>query len=284
VAHNSSLELLRHRRATAELCDHHLTGPDFADAAPDGQRERLDALVTALSSLPVRQRRAIVMRELEGRSYDEIAARLDTSNGAVRQLLNRARTSIRERLGALIPVELVLRWTELAARTGSSRTLTLAGSGTLAAKISSVILLSAAPVVAVAPMPGGGSHAPATRAASNETATRSAVSAGQRHPQPGSESEQRLRFELAHGRRARAIHGHRELAPGLRHRRNPRRRTPADRRAQLIGSRRGVVAGELAERAVRAPDEHLLAEHALNLGARRAGPGHSVAAAIAAWP
>ena len=34
-----------------------------------------------------RQRQALVMREFEGRSYDEIAARLGASNGAVRQLL-----------------------------------------------------------------------------------------------------------------------------------------------------------------------------------------------------
>ena len=80
----------------------------IARADPDEvHRERLDALVGALLSLPARQRQALVMREFEGRSYDEIATRLGASNGAVRQLLNRARTSIRERLGALIPVDFV---------------------------------------------------------------------------------------------------------------------------------------------------------------------------------
>lgn len=159
IAHNAALQVLRTRRAGTEYREQDGLGCDAAE--PDQRRERLEALVTALESLPARQRQAIVMRELEGRSYDEIASRLETSNGAVRQLLNRARISIRERLGALVPVELVLRWTTMAASTGPSRALTLAGSGALAAKISSAILLSAAPVVATVPISPGVSRAPA---------------------------------------------------------------------------------------------------------------------------
>jgi RNA polymerase sigma factor (sigma-70 family) len=45
--------------------------------------------------LPARQRQAMVLREFEGCSYDEIATRLQASDGAVRQLLNRARTTLR---------------------------------------------------------------------------------------------------------------------------------------------------------------------------------------------
>ena len=60
-------------------------------------------------SLPERQRDAIVMRELEGRSYEEIAARLGASHGAVRQLLNRARHAIRDRVGAITGFEPLLR-------------------------------------------------------------------------------------------------------------------------------------------------------------------------------
>jgi hypothetical protein len=91
------------------------------------------------------------MRELEGRSYDEIALRMGASNGAVRQLMSRARTSIRDRLGTLVPIDLLLRWTPYA---GPSRAVALAGSGALAAKESGAVLMWAAPVVAVAPAPG----------------------------------------------------------------------------------------------------------------------------------
>ena len=36
----------------------------------------------------------LVLRELEGRSYEEIAGTLGVTDGAVRQLLNRARTTL----------------------------------------------------------------------------------------------------------------------------------------------------------------------------------------------
>ena len=150
IAHNSALAMLARRRAGAEYRDDDATA---GAASEEVHRERLDALVGALLSLPARQRQALVMREFEGRSYDEIATRLGASNGAVRQLLNRARTSIRERLGALIPVDLVAQWIATAS-SGPSRAITLAGSGALAAKLSGAVLMSAAPVVAVAPVPG----------------------------------------------------------------------------------------------------------------------------------
>jgi RNA polymerase sigma factor (sigma-70 family) len=171
IAHNSALAIVAGRRAGGEYREHDVIIGAESDRL---RREHLDALVTALASLPARQRRALVMRELEGRSYDEIAARLGASNGAVRQLLNRARASIRERLGALIPVELVTRWMTIAGGASPSRAWTLAGSGALVAKLSGVILMSAAPVVAVAPAPAP-AHRVAKAAAPHVTATRRAT-------------------------------------------------------------------------------------------------------------
>jgi DNA-binding CsgD family transcriptional regulator len=124
------------------------------------ERERFESLVSALLTLPIRQRQALLMRELEGRSYDEIAAQLGASNGAVRQLLNRARASVRERLAALIPVELAFRWASLVGGAAPSGVASLAGSGAFAAKISSAIMLTAMPVVAVAPPPTQASPPP----------------------------------------------------------------------------------------------------------------------------
>jgi len=166
IAHNSALAILAGRRVGAEYSD-----DDASIGAESDQlrREHLDALTRALLSLPARQRQALVMREFEGRSYDEIAARLGASNGAVRQLLNRARASMRERLGTLVPVELLTRWMTTAS-SGPSRALTFAGSGALAAKVSGAILLSAAPVLAVAPVPSARSAPPPARHAANAAA------------------------------------------------------------------------------------------------------------------
>ena len=55
-------------------------------------------LLTALSKIPPQQRQAIVLREFEGRSYNEIAEILGISTSALETLLFRARRSLAEEL------------------------------------------------------------------------------------------------------------------------------------------------------------------------------------------
>ncbi|MGO9820974.1 MAG: RNA polymerase sigma factor [Solirubrobacteraceae bacterium] len=106
IARNSALNLLRTRAARIESsCDRAGVEPGVVEERPS-----IDELTTALRALAPRQREAIVMRGLEGRSYAEIADRLGTSQGAVRQLLNRARNAVRARLAALLPWDGLLRW------------------------------------------------------------------------------------------------------------------------------------------------------------------------------
>ena len=93
VAHNAALRILRRRIARAE-CPHEECDGRSTNDASHAPGAELREVVNAVQALPPRQRDAIVMRELEGRSYAEIAARLGASDGAVRQLLNRARRSI----------------------------------------------------------------------------------------------------------------------------------------------------------------------------------------------
>ncbi len=73
------------------------------------RRERLATVVAAVAELPASQRTAIVGRELGGFTHDEIAAQLDLSTGATKQLIYRARLTLREALGALIPFP-VIAW------------------------------------------------------------------------------------------------------------------------------------------------------------------------------
>jgi RNA polymerase sigma factor (sigma-70 family) len=58
------------------------------------QRAQMLWLVAALHELPERQRQALVMRELGGMSYDEIAASIDATVPSVKQLINRARGTV----------------------------------------------------------------------------------------------------------------------------------------------------------------------------------------------
>src|SRR5205085_11200226 len=69
----------------------------------------LRVVLGAVQMLPERQRDAMILRELEGRTYGQIAVELDASGGAVRQLLNRARHTVRAAASALTPTGIFLR-------------------------------------------------------------------------------------------------------------------------------------------------------------------------------
>ena len=69
-----------------------------AAAAEDPDVPTATEIRRALGFLAFNQRAALVMRELEGRSYAEIAQILDTSVGAVETLIFRARRALREQL------------------------------------------------------------------------------------------------------------------------------------------------------------------------------------------
>ena len=61
-------------------------------------RERERALHAALKSLSRPYREVIVLRDIEGLSYEEVAAALDMNVGTVKSRLNRGRTELRRRL------------------------------------------------------------------------------------------------------------------------------------------------------------------------------------------
>jgi RNA polymerase sigma factor (sigma-70 family) len=103
IAHNQAINTLEKKGSDNQPLDEDLDGvpqpPDVVD-----ERQRLRAVVSRIGQLPSRQRSAIVMRELEGRNYDEIAQRLEASSPMVRQLLHRARVCLRDACGLLVPL------------------------------------------------------------------------------------------------------------------------------------------------------------------------------------
>jgi RNA polymerase sigma-70 factor, ECF subfamily len=95
----------RHRSEQISL-DQHLEQCGDAAAPVDhvtpdrvfGQKVLAAQIATALDSLPFEQRTAIVLREIDGLSYDEIAFSLGVAVGTVKSRLTRAREALRAQL------------------------------------------------------------------------------------------------------------------------------------------------------------------------------------------
>src|SRR4051794_5753833 len=91
----------RHRADQVSLDQHIAAHGDFlsgGDSTPDrvlAQKELGQRLQTALDHLPFDQRTAIVLREIDGLSYEEIAFSLGVAVGTVKSRLTRARQALR---------------------------------------------------------------------------------------------------------------------------------------------------------------------------------------------
>ena len=70
-------------------------------AVPESERLNVRELLRALGRLPFNQRAALTLRELEGRSYPEIAETLGVTVPAVESLIARARKTLRLQVAAL---------------------------------------------------------------------------------------------------------------------------------------------------------------------------------------
>jgi RNA polymerase sigma-70 factor (ECF subfamily) len=95
----------RHRSQQVSLDDHirdHGDPPERTDLrSPDrvlGRKELADRIRTALDGLPFDQRTALVLREIDGLSYEEIGFSLGVAVGTVKSRLARAREALRAEL------------------------------------------------------------------------------------------------------------------------------------------------------------------------------------------
>jgi RNA polymerase sigma-70 factor (ECF subfamily) len=106
ITRNGCIDRLRRGgrdRGSVELGKVEALLADAGDTDPHAallRREEVAATVTALRGLPRRQREALVGHELEGRSHQELADRLDVSVGATKALVCRARASLQPRRAA----------------------------------------------------------------------------------------------------------------------------------------------------------------------------------------
>jgi RNA polymerase sigma factor (sigma-70 family) len=99
IAHNVARS--RYARASRRVKEVPLEDHVEQLALPEDERPNVEALLQALWRLPFNQRAALVMRELEGRTYAEIADTIDVSVSAVETLIFRARRSMRTQASAV---------------------------------------------------------------------------------------------------------------------------------------------------------------------------------------
>jgi RNA polymerase sigma-70 factor (ECF subfamily) len=108
IATNRALDQLRSRKRRPELPldppdDDEITwaepvapGPDLTQLA--GDREALAAVETALEALPAEQRTALLLRDVEGFAYEEIAVITSVEIGTVKSRIHRGRLAVRNTL------------------------------------------------------------------------------------------------------------------------------------------------------------------------------------------
>src|SRR5438270_8376583 len=97
IARNRSLNHLRRIQAIGvESMDVHFSDAGASTADKVHEREEFRLLVGDIHDLPETQKTAVVLREMEALSYEQIAEAMETTVSSVKSLLVRARVSLAE--------------------------------------------------------------------------------------------------------------------------------------------------------------------------------------------
>src|SRR3954449_12076335 len=157
IVHNTALNQLRVAGYDYAELDDALRGSE----APQEEMERRAVMrqtLTGLAALPDRQREALLRVAIEGRSQEEVARELGVTEGAVRQLVHRARLTLRAAATAITPLPLAT-WAAGAAGAGGTVSGPMAeriaelvggaGASAFLAKAGAVAVLATGTAVAV---------------------------------------------------------------------------------------------------------------------------------------
>jgi RNA polymerase sigma factor (sigma-70 family) len=127
IAHN--VARTRYARASRRVKEVPLEDHIDQLAVPEENRPDVQGVLQALGRLPFNQRAALIMRELEGRTYAEIADTIGVSVSAVETLIFRARRSLRVKTSALRSLAAVPLPSSLTKLFGSGGMLAGGGGG-----------------------------------------------------------------------------------------------------------------------------------------------------------
>ena len=162
IVHHAALNMLRRSGYNYAELSETLSGAG-APAEDLDRRIAVREALAGLAALPEMQREALLRTAVDGRSYEEAAAALGLSEGAVRGLVHRARVTLRTATTALTPAPLLSWWL------GSGSTdaplasrLAEVGAGSGSAGVAGVLLKATAAAVTAGIVVGGvsASHRP----------------------------------------------------------------------------------------------------------------------------
>jgi len=140
IARNAAVRALA---GAGEACAHLSEQLPGAGSAADAValREDARAALAAVAGLPARQREALLRTVFDGDSRAQIALDLEAPEGTVRQLVHRARTSVRAAATAIVPLPLIVR---VAAGEATAGAATTAAASASAGKAAAIVVAAAA--------------------------------------------------------------------------------------------------------------------------------------------
>jgi RNA polymerase sigma factor (sigma-70 family) len=136
---------------------------EAADTAADLEQPNVRELLRALGRLPSNQRSALAMRELEGRTYPEIAETLGVTIPAVEALIARARRTLRTQAAKLRGLAALLLPRSLRGLRGSGEAA--AGGALGGGALAKVVAVALVGVAGFASVDAGARHEPKLDAA-----------------------------------------------------------------------------------------------------------------------
>lgn len=176
VTHNAALDTISRRGYDDAEIPARSVAPLPTEELAEGRLSAASALA-ALAALPEGQRRALTLTAIEGRSGHDAALEMGISQSAMRQLVYRARCSLRSAVTAFTPLPLV-NWLIAAAESratpGAISLGAASGGAATIAKIVAAIGVTAAAIGAAHPFP---THHQSSRTGHVHTTTTATITA-----------------------------------------------------------------------------------------------------------
>src|ERR687889_395886 len=107
IAHNAAINALKKVGEAMEEVPESAGGLATEPAAELERRDEMQRALTSIAALPSRQRAALLAVAVDGRAHADVAQELGLTDGAVRQLVHRARTTLRTTATAMTPAPLL---------------------------------------------------------------------------------------------------------------------------------------------------------------------------------